>query len=300
LAAVLLSTDEGKAMSTVTISAKMIAELRARTSAGMMDCKKALEEAGGDMDKAAEILRARGITKAEKRAGRTASQGLVLIDAAPDGSGATMIEVNCETDFVARTDAFREFATGLLAHAAAHAPVGADVTAQVLGQGWQGGATSVEDTLKGVSAKTGEAMAIKRVARFAAVGGVVGHYLQHNEQVGVLLELAGATGEPAVALARDLALHVASADPVAVRAEDIPAEQIERERRIAEEQVAAEGKPEAIRAKIVEGKIRKFTAERSLVEQPFVKDETRTVAQLVAGVAGARVARFVRVKVGEA
>jgi elongation factor Ts len=287
-------------MSTVTISPKMIAELRARTSAGMMDCKKALEEAAGDMDKAAEILRARGITKADKRAGRTASQGLVLIDAAPDGSRATLVEVNCETDFVARTEAFREFAMGLLAHATAHAPVGADVTAQVLGQGWQGGATSVADTLKGVSAKTGEAMAIKRIARLAAEGGVVGHYLHHNEQVGVLLELGGATGEPALTLSRELALHVASADPVAVRAEDIPAEQVERERRIAEEQVAAEGKPEAIRAKIVEGKLRKFTAERSLVEQPFVKDETRTVAQLVAGVAGARVTRFVRVKVGEA
>lgn len=287
-------------MSTVTISPKMISELRARTSAGMMDCKKALEEAQGDMDKAAEILRARGITKAEKRAGRSASQGLVMIDVAADNATATMVEVNCETDFVARTDSFREFTRGLLAHAAGHAPVGADVTAQVLAQGWQGGAASVEETLKGVSATTGEAMAIRRVAKFAAAGGVVGHYLHHNEQVGVLVEVAGATGEAAVALAREVALHVASADPIAVQASEIPAELVERERRIAEEQVAAEGKPEAIRAKIVEGKVKKFTTERSLLEQPFVKDDTRTVAQLVAAVPGARVVRFARLKVGEA
>jgi len=285
-------------MNTVTISTKMIAELRARTSAGMMDCKKALEEAQGDMDKAAEILRARGITKAEKRAGRSASQGLVMLQVA--GDTGTMVEVNCETDFVARTDSFREFVQGLLAHAVAHAPVGADVAAEVLAQGWQGGATSVEDTLKGVSAKTGEAMAIRRVAKFTTAGGVVGQYLHHNEQVGVLVELSGATGEAATTLAREVALHVASADPIAVRAEEISPELIERERRIAEEQVAAEGKPEAIRGKIVDGKIKKFTAERSLLEQPFVKDDTRTVAQLVAGVAGANVVRFARFKVGEA
>lgn len=286
-------------MSTTMITPKLIAELRARTSAGMMDCKKALEEAGGDLDRAAEILRARGIAKAEKRAGRSASQGLIMVEPAADATGATLVEVNCETDFVARTEAFREFTRGLLAHAAAHAPVGAEVTTAVLAQGWQGGAVSVEETLKGVSATTGEAMAIKHVARFVAPDGVVGHYLHHNEQVGVLVEVGGARGEAALALARDLALHVASADPIAVRAEEIPADVLERERRIAEEQVAAEGKPEAIRAKIVEGKIRKFTAERSLLDQPFVKDDTRTVAQLVAGVPGATVRRFVRRKVGE-
>ncbi len=287
-------------MSTMTITPKMIAELRARTSAGMMDCKKALEEAGGDMDKASEILRAKGIAKAEKRAGRSASQGLVMIEVAADATTGTMVEVNCETDFVARTESFRAFVQGLLAHAVGHAPAGADVTAAIMAQGWQGGATSVEETLKGISAKTGEAMAIKRVAKFTVAGGVVGHYLHHNEQVGVLVELAGATGEAAVTLAKDIALHVASSDPIAVRAEDIPADLIDRERRIAEEQVAAEGKPEAIRGKIVEGKIKKFTAERSLLDQPFVKDDSKSVAQLVAGVAGASVVRFARFKVGEA
>lgn len=286
-------------MSTMTITTQMISELRARTSAGILDCKKALEEAAGDMDKAAEILRAKGIAKAEKRAGRSASQGLVMIEVSADAATGTMVEVNCETDFVARTESFREFVKGLLTHASGHAPTGADVTTAVMAQGWQGGATSVEETLKGISAKTGEAMAIKRVAKFSVAGGVVGHYLHHNEQVGVLVEVAGATGDAAVALARDLALHVASSDPIAVRGEDIPADLLDRERRIAEEQVAAEGKPEAIRAKIVDGKLKKFTAERSLMDQPFVKDDARQVSQLVAGVPGATVVRFARFKVGE-
>ena len=283
----------------MTITAKMISELRARTSAGILDCKKALEEAAGDMDKASEILRAKGIAKAEKRAGRSASQGLVMIAVGADAATGTMVEVNCETDFVARTEAFREFVKGLLAHADAHAPVGADVTTAIMAQGWQGGATSVEETLKGISAKTGEAMAIKRVAKFSVAGGVVGHYLHHNEQVGVLVEVTGATGDAAVALAKDIALHVASSDPIAVRAEEIPADLLDRERRIAEEQVAAEGKPEAIRAKIVDGKLKKFTAERSLMDQPFVKDDAKQVSQLVAEVAGASVVRFARFKVGE-
>jgi len=287
-------------MSTMTITPKMIAELRARTSAGMMDCKKALEEAQGDLDKAAEILRAKGIAKAEKRAGRSATQGLVLIEVTPDGTGGTMVEVNCETDFVARTEAFREFTRGLLAHTVAHAPVGADVTATVLAQGWQGGEPTIEVTLKGVSSTTGEAMAIRRITKFAAPGGAIGHYLHHNEQVGVLVEMAGAGGDAARTLARDIALHIASADPIAVRADEIPAELLERERRIAEEQVVAEGKPEAIRARIVEGKLAKFVAERTLLDQPFVKDDSRTVAQLVATVAGASVIRFARFKVGEA
>ena len=196
-------------MTTKTISAKDVAELRARTGAGMMDCKKALEEAGGDMDKAGEMLRARGIAKAEKRAGRSASQGLVVNYMHHNGQVGVLVELNSETDFVARTEDFGQ-------------------------------------------------------------------------------------------LARDIALHIASADPIGVNPEDIPSEMLERERRIAEEQVAAEGKPEAIRAKIVEGKVRKFAAERALLEQPFVKDESVTIGALVAKLPGAKVIRFARFKVGEA
>ena len=286
-------------MSGTTISTKDISELRARTGAGIGDCKKALEEAGGDLSKAAEILRARGIAKAEKRAGRTASQGLIGIELASGATSAAMIELNSETDFVARNDEFKRLLRGLVADAAKHAPLGvAELTeGGYLAQPY--GDSTVGETVKFASGKTGEAIALRRVAHFAPEGGVVGHYLHHNEQVGVLVELAGATGDAALALAREIALHVASADPIAVAPSDIPAEVVDRERRIAEEQVAAEGKPENIRAKIVEGKLKKFAQERALLEQPFIKDDSKSVGQLVAAVPGATVIRFARFKVGE-
>jgi len=286
-------------MSGTTISTKDISELRARTGAGIGDCKKALEEAGGDLSKAAEILRAKGIAKAEKRAGRAASQGLIGIEVLDGGASAAMVELNSETDFVARNDEFKGLLRGLVADAAKHAPLGvAELTeGGYLAQPF--GDSTVGETVKSASGKTGEAIALRRVAHFAPKGGVVGHYLHHNEQVGVLVELAGAAGEAALALAKDVALHVASADPIAVAPSDIPAEVIDRERRIAEEQVAADGKPENIRAKIVEGKLKKFAQERALLEQPFIKDDSKTVGQLVAAVPGASVVRFARFKVGE-
>ena len=201
-------------MASVTISPKDVSELRARTGAGMMDCKRALEEAGGDMDKASEILRKKGIAKAEKRAGRVASQGLVVSYIHHNQQVGVLLELNCETDFVARNEAFSQ-------------------------------------------------------------------------------------------LARDIALHVASADPIGVNPEDVPAELVERERRIAEEQVAAEKKPEQIRAKIVEGKIKKFVAERTLLEQPFVKNDKITVGELIKEASGKlgetiSVRRFARFQVGAA
>ncbi len=201
-------------MASLTISPKDVSELRARTGAGMMDCKRALEEAGGDMDKASEILRKKGIAKAEKRAGRTASQGLVVSYIHHNQQVGVLLELNCETDFVARNEAFGQ-------------------------------------------------------------------------------------------LARELALHVASADPIGVSAEDVPAELIDRERRIAEEQVAAEKKPEQIRAKIVDGKIKKFVAERTLLEQPFVKNDKITVGELVKEASAKlgetiSVRRFARFQVGAA
>jgi elongation factor Ts len=200
-------------MASTTISPKDVSELRARTGAGMMDCKRALEESAGDMGKAAEILRKKGIAKAEKRAGKVASQGVVVSYLHHNGQVGALVELNCETDFVARTDDFQQ-------------------------------------------------------------------------------------------LARDIALHVASADPLAVNPEEVPAELLERERRIAEEQVAQEGKPENIRAKIVDGKLKKFVAERTLIEQPFVRDDKKTVGQLMKEASGKlgeaiSVRRFARFKIGE-
>lgn len=281
-------------MGSMTVSTKDISELRARTGAGMMDCKKALEEANGDLSLAGEILRKKGIAKAEKRAGRTASQGAVVIAVAADHSAGAMVELNCETDFVARNEDFQGLARQLADHALASSPVGVSLDA-FLKETF--GSASVEEAVQQASGKTGEAMSVRQVAKFG--GGLVAEYRHFNGQVGVLVELAGATGDAALALAREIALHIASADPVAVTAADIPAELLERERRIATEQVIQEGKPEAMREKIVEGKLRKFAAERALMDQPFVKDETTTVGKLVAGVPGARVVRFARFKVGE-
>ncbi|MBL0178005.1 MAG: elongation factor Ts [Gemmatimonadetes bacterium] len=281
-------------MSSMTISTKDISELRARTGAGMMDCKKALEEANGDMALASELLRKKGIAKAEKRAGRDASQGLVVIDTAADGSIGAMVELNCETDFVARNEDFLALAKKLAAHALATSPVGVTLDG-FLAEAMDG--TTIEEVVKLASGKTGEAVSVKRVAKF---GGAVGEYRHFNGQVGVLVEVAGVTGDAALALAREVALHIASADPIAVSTTDIPVELLDRERRIAEEQVAAEGKPEAIRGKIVEGKVKKFAADRALLEQAFIKDESVTVGAMVARLPGASVVRFARFKVGEA
>jgi len=201
-------------MASVTISPKDVSELRARTGAGMMDCKRALEEASGDMDKAVEVLRKKGIAKAEKRAGRVASQGLVVSYIHHNQQVGVLLELNSETDFVARNEAFGQ-------------------------------------------------------------------------------------------LARDIALHIASADPIGVNPEDVPAEMLDRERRIAEEQVAAEGKPENIRGKIVEGKLKKFVAERTLLEQPFVRNDKITVGELIKEASGKlgeaiSVRRFARFQIGAA
>ncbi len=212
------------------------------------------------------------------------------------GEAGAMVELNCETDFVARTDGFQLLAKRLALHALAESPAGISL-AQFLTEQLDG--KRIADAVMEASGKTGEAMTVKRVAKFQAPAATIGEYRHFNGQVGVLVELAGAEGDVVQALARDIALHVASADPIAVAPAEIPLEVLERERRIAEEQVAQEGKPDAIRARIVDGKLRKFAAERALLEQPFVKDETVTIGALLGSVPGARVVRFARFKVGE-
>jgi elongation factor Ts len=290
---------------TTVIPAKTVAELRARTGAGMMDCKKALEEAGGDMDRAIELLRAKGIAKAEKRSGRPTSQGLVAGSVARDGAEGALLELTSESDFVARTDDFTRTAEGLLGRLAGAPPMSLE---QFLAQ--PAGAGTVADVVKQLSGKTGESVTLRAAIKYApGVAGTVGLYLHHNRQVGVLVELACGSPEAArhpaaLDLARELALHVAFANPLAVRADEIPADILERERRIAQEQVEQEGKPEAIRPKIVEGKVRKFVAEQTLLDQPWVRDDKKPVKQLVAEAASATgasvtVTRFARVRVGE-
>ncbi len=290
-------------MTTKAVSAKDISELRARTGAGMMDCKAALEEAGGDMDRAVELLRKKGIAKAETRGGRTASQGLVVIASHQAGQDVAMLELDCETDFVARTEEFIALAKELGVHASRQAPAGVHPGTALDAQPFRD--ETVAEVVKEFSGKTGEAMAVKRVAHFQQSRGTVQSYMHHNGQVGALVELEGPSGDALVELGRELALHIASASPLAISEADIPTDVLDRERRIATEQVAAEGKPENIRTKIIEGKLRKFIAESTLLGQPFVKDDKKAVGDLVREAAKALggpvgVKRFARFKVGEA
>ena len=291
------------------ITAKDVAELRARTGAGMMDCKKALEEAGGEMDKAVDILRTKGIAKADKRADCAASEGQVVTWVAPDSSAAAMIELNSETDFVGRNDEFVAVAKTMCEQVAkdarvdGHVKVGAD--GAYLATPWYADTSrTVGEVVKAASAKTGENVVLKGIARFTPkAGGTVGFYLHFNGKVGVLVEVAGITGEAGTALANTIAEHVAAGVPaaaMAVNRSDVDPAVVKRERDIFVEQAIASGKPPAIAEKMVDGRINKFFGEIVLTEQPWVREDSKTIGQIIkeAG-AGASVVRFARFKMGE-
>jgi len=272
-----------------TISAAMVKSLRDATGAGMMECKQALTEAGGDMEQATDILRKKGAAKAEKRSGRIAADGVIGFAAAPDGSAAALVEVNCETDFVAKQDEFQDFANAVAACVLAGEP--GDVAA--LGDLALPGGASVEATRTGLVAKIGENITIRRFARMAGGDGIVSHYL-HGQRIGVLVQVKGGDAD----LGRDLAMHVAASRPVCVSREQVPAEVLERERAIYAAQAAESGKPPQIVEKMVEGKLAKFVNEITLLGQPFVKDPDLTVGNLLKK-HGATVNGFERLEVGE-
>jgi elongation factor Ts len=277
------------------VTAKDVAALRKATGAGMMDCKKALEETGGNLEAAKDWLRAQGITKHEKRAGRAAQQGAV--DVVVDGARGAVVELTCETDFVAKGADFREFVTTLARQVAEH---GDD---DVEGQTLDGG--TVGDAIKALGAKLGENVGLGRVSRFASGDGVVDGYKHvQNERgtIGVLVELGGVGASDAAAreVAHDVALHIASAAPRYTTRDDVPADVIEKERSVLEELTRNEGKPEQVVPKIVEGRLNGFYKDVVLVEQPFVRDPKTTVVKLLGELGGtAVVRRFVRFKIGE-
>jgi elongation factor Ts len=285
------------------ISARAVKELRDQTGAGMMDCKRVLSDAGGDVRKAIELLRERGLAKAGKREGRATSEGVIAM-ALGAGAGG-LVELGCETDFVARTDDFAQLAQRLAGAVAGDARLASPEA--LLGASIDG--ETVADRLKGAIAKLGENVVLKRAARLAAPGGVVGGYVHAGGKLGVLvaLESGGARGPEIEALARDLAMHVAAADPrpVAVDRSGVPAELLESERSIYRKQAEQTGKPAAVVERIVEGKVAKFVSEVCLVEQAYVKDPDRTVSELLRDVgkrAGAEIAvlGFRRFRLGEA
>ena len=289
------------------VTAKLVAELRARTGAGMMDCKKALEETGGDIAKAVDLLRTKGIAKAEKRAGRAASEGQIVADVSADARTGVLVEVNCETDFVARTDEFKAMVASIAKHVAQDASVdgvaviGAEDT--YLSDKWsQGGAATVGEVVKAASAKTGENVVLRRIARFASAG-TVGAYLHHNGKVAVLAELLGTSGDGVVPLAKSVAEHVAAGVPavaLSVDKDGVDERVVEREKAIYVEQAAASGKPANIIEKMVTGRLEKFYAEVTLLNQPWVRDDSKTIKQLIAATgAGLTVRRFARFQMGE-
>ena len=284
------------------ISAKAVKALREQTGAGMMDCKKALEEAGGDLDAATRVLRERGLAKAEKRAGRATSEGAVAM--ALDGPVGALVELGCETDFVAKTDAFQELAARM-AEAARGAGGEPDVEA-VLAR--EVGGRPLSERLTEAVGTLGENVVLKRVSRLEVEdGGCVGGYIHAGGKLGVLVGLrTEARGEGVDALAKDLAMHVAAADPtpVAVDRDGVPEALVAREAEIFRKQAEQEGKPAKVIDKIVEGRVRKYYNEVCLLEQPFVKDPDKSVRDLLAEAEGRLggpigVAGFVRYRLGE-
>src|SRR3954468_9207 len=286
-------------------TAKDVSELRQRTQAGMMDCKKALEECQGDMTQAVEWLRKKGISRGESRAGRAASEGKIVARTSPDGTSGAIVELNSETDFVARNEAFgqtvEKIADTLLADASSDGTVATGEGSALLGAKF-GDAPTLGDALKSLTGTIGENIVLRRYARFGG-SGAVGAYVHHNGKVGALVEIAGATGEAAQQLARTVAEHVTAGVPtvpVSVTRDDVPADLVERERRIFTEQAAASGKPENIVQKMVEGRVDKFYKEITLLDQPWVRDDSKTIRDLLkAAGAGVSVRRFARFQIGQ-
>jgi elongation factor Ts len=264
----------------------MVKELRERTGAGMMECKKALVEANGDLDAAAEALRKSGQAKADKKAGRVAADGRVVIKKG-DGK-AVIVEVNSETDFVAKDENFASFAESVADVVLATGETGIDALAAAdIGDG-----RSVEQARTDLIQKVGENISVRR-ASIVAVDGPIGFYT-HGSRIGAIVALQGGDEE----LARDIAMHVAAINPTCIDESGVPAEMLEREKRIFSEQAAESGKPPEIVEKMVTGRVAKFLKEITLVGQPFVKDPDVTVGKLLNG-ANASVATFVRFEVGE-
>jgi elongation factor Ts len=286
---------------TLEITAELVKTLRAKTDAGMMDCKKALKETGGDLEAAVAYLRQKGLAVASKRADRTTSEGAIWAAISPDHKSGTLMEVNCETDFVAKTPAFVELGTKLTEHLAT---VALETVEELLTQPCpHDPKLSVTDYLNETIAKTGESIRIRHFTRYQ--GDLVVAYIHHGGKIGVMLELSGGGAAPeAQAAAKDLAMQVAATTPMAVGREEISPELIAREKAIYEAQAKDSGKPEKIIEKMVVGRLEKFYKEVCLVEQTFVKNPDLTVTQFLKEVGAKlggkdlKVKRFTRYQVG--
>ncbi len=273
------------------ITAAMVKELRERTGAGMMECKKALQAAGGDIDAAIEQMRKTGAAKADKRAGRVAAEGVVTILLSDDAQTVAMAEVNSETDFVAKGDDFQGLARAVVASVLRNKP--ADLAALMETSLPEFGGASVDACRRELIAKIGENMNVRRFSLLESQGGTLGFYL-HGTRIGVVVDMEG--GDSSVA--KDIAMHVAASRPMCIAESDIPPEVMVKEKEIFTAQAAQSGKPPEIAEKMATGKLKKFVKEVTLLGQPFVKDPDQSVEQYLAA-HNARVVRFERMEVGE-
>ena len=270
------------------ITASMVKVLRERTDAPMMECKKALTEAAGDLARAAEILRIKLGNKASKAASRLAAEGVVAAHIAKDGKAGALVELNCETDFVAKNGEFLAFADRLAQLVVEHKPADVDALAGLPCNG-----STVDDTRKALVGKIGENMTIRRFARVSAQGRLA-NYIHGGSKIGVLVDVVGGDDT----LAKDLAMHIAASRPVALSTAEVPAVMVDKERGIAAAKAAESGKPANIVEKIVEGSVQKFLREVTLLGQPFVKNDQQSVGELLKSRA-ASVAGFTLYLVGE-
>jgi elongation factor Ts len=273
----------------MAITAALVKELRERTQAGMMECKKALVETDGDIEAAVEHMRKTGLAKADKKSGRTAAEGSIVSKQSGDGKAAVLIEINCETDFVTKGDDFQNFASEVTELAVQNLP---DDLEGLLNIKTASGDT-IADATKALIAKVGEKINVRRYIKVVTDGGVIGSYL-HGARIGVIASLTG--GDES--LAKDIAMHVAASKPVCVSSDNVPADVIAKEKDIYSAQAAESGKPAEIIEKMVVGRINKFLKEITLLGQPFVKDPDTTVEKLLKD-AGAVVVSFHRLEVGE-
>ncbi len=273
--------------SSVNVSAAMIKQLRIQTGAGMMDCKHALSETGGDLDAAVEALRKKGVASAEKKAARIAAEGVIAT--AGNEHAGVLVEINCETDFVAKDAAFQVYAAKVAAAILASAPQDLTAVAELILEDGD----SVETTRRELIARIGENISIRRFALMDASSGALGVYL-HGTRIGVMVRLSGGDAQ----LGRDIAMHIAASRPLCIGEKDMSAEVLKQEKSIFMAQAEESGKPPAIAEKMVVGRMKKFLKENTLLGQPFVKDPERSVAQLVAD-ASASVEQMIRFEVGE-
>jgi len=276
----------------MTITASQVKELRERTGLGMMECKSALTETNGDMEAAIDLLRRKAGAKVEKKAGRTAAEGAIAVYLSPDRKLAAMVEVNSETDFVAKGEEFMAFAGAVAACVAERNPATVEALA-ALPLGGGADVRTVSQVREGLIAKLGENIAVRRFVRYVSGAGHIVSYV-HGRRIGVLVDLTG--GDEA--LGRDLAMHVAASRPAYVAREEVPADVVAKEKEIFIAQAADSGKPADIVEKMVAGRVNKYLGEITLLGQPFVKDPDTTVEKLLKK-ASARVARFSRYEVGE-